>query len=84
MKTLIVEDDFTSRLLLQTFLNPYGESHVAVDGIEAIEAFMLACAEKYPYDLVCLDIMMPRMDGHEVLKRIRGMEESGVSVPAAG
>jgi two-component system chemotaxis response regulator CheY len=76
MKTLIVEDDFTSRLLLQQILNPYGECHIAVNGKEAIEAFMVAWAEGSRYDLICLDIMMPEIDGQEVLKRIRSMEET--------
>ena len=84
MKTLIVEDDFTSRLLLQTILNPYGESHIAVNGKEAIEAFMLAWAEGRRYDLICLDIMMPEMDGQEVLKRIRTMEDSEGVLPGNG
>ena len=39
MKTLIVEDDFTSRLLLQTILSPYGECHIAINGREAVHAF---------------------------------------------
>ena len=76
MKALIVEDDFTSRLLLQQILNPYGECHIAVNGKEAIEAFMVAWAEGSRYDLICLDIMMPDIDGQEVLKRIRSMEET--------
>lgn len=76
MKALIVEDDFTSRLLLQQILNPYGECHIAVNGKEAIEAFMVAWAEGSRYDLICLDIMMPEIDGQEVLKRIRSMEET--------
>ena len=76
MKTLIVEDDFTSRLLLQQILTPYSECHIAKDGREAIEAFMLAWAEKSRQDLICLDIMMPEMDGQEVLKRIRTMENT--------
>ena len=28
-----------------------------------------------PYDLICLDIMMPEMDGHQALRRIRKIEE---------
>jgi two-component system chemotaxis response regulator CheY len=80
MKTLIVEDDFTSRLLLQRILLPYGEAHVAVDGEEAITAFRSALKSREPYDLVCLDIMMPRKDGHAVLKELREAEaEKGVS-----
>lgn len=76
MKTLIVEDDFTSRLLLQTILSPYGECHVAVNGREAIEAFTTARHDGAPYDLLCLDIMMPEMDGQTALKEIRAIEEA--------
>jgi len=32
MRTLIVEDDYTSRLLLQSLLSRYGECHIAVNG----------------------------------------------------
>ena len=81
MKILVAEDDFTSRLLLQKLLLPFGEVHVAVNGTEALEAFREArrCGE--PYNLVCLDIMMPQMDGQDVLKQIRGLEEAaGVCV----
>jgi len=75
MKTLVVEDDFTSRLFLQTILSPYGECHIAVNGLEAIEAFCRARDEGEPYDLICLDIMMPEMDGQTALQEIRRLEE---------
>ncbi len=75
MKTLIVEDDFTSRLLLQQILSDYGECHIAVNGKEAMDAFGLALLEKHPYHLICLDVMMPEMDGMEVLQKIRSLEE---------
>jgi two-component system chemotaxis response regulator CheY len=75
MKTLIVEDDFTSRLLLQTFLSKYGECHVAVDGMEAIDGFRLAERDGQPYDLICMDILMPKMDGHGAVKEIRALEK---------
>ena len=79
MKTLIVEDDFTSRLLLQASLSPYGECHVAVNGKEAVEAFQTARQEGRRYDLICMDIMMPEMDGQEALRQIRNLEdEAGV------
>ena len=74
MKTLVVEDDFTSRLLLQELLKGYGASHVAVNGKEAVEAARIALEAGEPYDLICLDIMMPEMDGHAALKEIRAME----------
>jgi len=76
MKTLIVEDDFTSRLLLQELLKGYGPSHVAVNGKEAVEATRLALEAGEPYDLICLDIMMPEMDGQQALRNIRAQEEA--------
>lgn len=75
MKTLVVEDDFTSRLLLQEVLKVYGPVHVAVNGKEAISAVRAAMAVRQPYNLVCMDIMMPEMDGQNALKAIRDIEE---------
>ncbi len=75
MKTLIVEDDFSSRLMLQELLKNMGPSHVAVNGKEALDAVREAFKTKEPYDLICLDIMMPKMDGQQALKEIRGLEE---------
>jgi two-component system, chemotaxis family, chemotaxis protein CheY len=76
MKTLIVEDEFTSRLILQEILSQYGSAHIAVNGKEAVEAVRLALDAGNHYDLICLDIMMPEMDGHEALRKIREQEEA--------
>jgi two-component system, chemotaxis family, chemotaxis protein CheY len=84
LKVLIVEDDFTSRLLLQKLLQPYGEGHIAVNGREAVSAFREALETGQPYDLVCLDIMMPEKDGHEALKEMRALEESRNIVSTQG
>jgi two-component system chemotaxis response regulator CheY len=81
MKTLVVEDDFTSRLLLQTILKAYGECHVAADGTEALAAFLEAERTEQPYQLICLDIMMPDLDGKEVLRSIRAIEEASGRAP---
>lgn len=74
MKSLVVDDDFVSRKILQTILSNYGECHVAVDGTEALEAVNQSLFEDSPYDVICLDIMMPELDGQAVLKKIREME----------
>jgi two-component system chemotaxis response regulator CheY len=74
MKCLIVEDDFAARKLLQIFLSDYGDCFIAVNGYEAVEAVREALNEGKPYDLICLDIMMPGMDGHQVLEAIRRIE----------
>ena len=75
MKILIVEDDFGCRKILQRLLSPYGDSDIAVNGKEAVSAFIAAHDEGRPYDLICLDIMMPEMDGQEALAEIRRIEE---------
>lgn len=80
MKMLVVEDDFASRTVLQKMVSKYGACDVAVNGEEALIAFEGAYSEGAPYDVVFLDIMMPGMDGHEVLAKIRQFEEKwGVS-----
>jgi len=75
MKTLIVEDDFLSRSLLSTLLSEYGVCHVAVNGQEALNAVERGLVENDPYELICLDIMMPVMDGQQALQKIRKLEE---------
>jgi len=74
MRILIVEDDFTSRMLLQKILAPYGECVAVSDGEEAIRAFGAAWEEKRPFTLICMDIMMPKIDGKQALKLIRELE----------
>ena len=76
MKTLVVEDDFTGRLILHTFLSRYGECHIAVNGREAVDAFGAALESGLGYNLICMDIMMPEMDGREAVRQIRAMEEA--------
>jgi len=75
MRILIAEDDFASRKFLSKFLSKYGDCDLTIDGVEAVEAFSLAYEEGSPYDLVCLDIMMPNMDGKKALQVIREFEQ---------
>lgn len=74
MRILIAEDDLASRKFLFKFLSSFGECDLTVDGIEALDAFLLALEEGNPYDLICLDIMMPKVDGIKALKAIRDIE----------
>ena len=77
LRVLLVEDDFASRLLLQTFLSRYGQCHIAVNGREAVEAFRSVLERGQRYDLICMDIMMPEMDGREAVRQVRALEEAG-------
>lgn len=74
-KILIAEDDLISRKYLSKVLSKIGECDLVVDGLEAIEAYMISIKEKEYYDLICLDIMMPKVDGVKVLKIIRELEQ---------
>jgi two-component system chemotaxis response regulator CheY len=82
MKALIVEDDFTSLLLLHTILSRYCDAQIALNGKQAVEAFAQARKQGHGFDLVCMDIMMPHMDGQEALRQIRAQEEAD-GVPTA-
>jgi len=84
MKVLIVDDDSLSLMLMTDILSPFGSCDTADNGIDAIALFEKALAEETPYDLICLDILMPEMDGHQVLKQIRFIEDSmGIDTPDA-
>lgn len=76
IRSLVVEDEFTSRIILQDYLRRLGDCHVAVNGREAVEACNLALASGCPYDLICMDIHMPGMDGQEAVASIRRLEEA--------
>ena len=75
MRILIVEDDFFSRTYMLKIMSKYGECDVTVNGYEAVEAFRAALETDNRYDLICLDIVMPNVDGFEALKHIRDIEK---------
>lgn len=80
MRILIVEDDFISRKVLEKQLASYGEVDVTVNGREALEAVRMQLDQGAAYNLICLDIMMPEMDGQEALREIRAAEkEAGIA-----
>ena len=70
---LVVEDDRNMRLLTAARLEDQYTVVTAADGIEALEHI-----HKGGIDMIIADIMMPRMDGYELLRTIR---EEGYSTP---
>jgi len=75
MKILIVEDDIISLKITKTILKEFGNCSEAVDGEEALEKFKKNLELGNPYNLICLDIMLPNKDGQAVLKEIRKIED---------
>jgi two-component system chemotaxis response regulator CheY len=76
MRSLVAEDDATSRMLLQKFLSKFGECDIAVDGKEAVRTVKAARLAKRGYDLVCMDLNMPIMNGQEAIREIREHEST--------
>jgi len=74
---LIIDDISTNRMLLQIMCDKLGyKSDVVGNGSEAIEMF-----KKKKYDLVLLDCQMPIMDGYEVSREMRKLENNGQQTP---
>ncbi|MBN1125570.1 MAG: response regulator [Sedimentisphaerales bacterium] len=74
MRFLIVEDDAVSRELLRLHLSDYGTCFEVPNGLLASEVIRNSLQEGEPFDAVFLDIMMPGMNGHEVLETLRQTE----------
>jgi two-component system cell cycle response regulator len=67
LSVLVVDDEPDKRLLLAFALENEGyEVHTAEDGIEGLSA-----VEAHQPDLIVTDVMMPRMDGYEMVRRVR-------------
>ena len=77
LKVLIVEDDETSKLLLEILFQnlPCEVSHVK-NGIEAVET----CKKNPDINLILMDIRMPEMDGYEATKQIRVFNKNVIIV----
>ena len=74
MKILLAEDDSASRKFMGKILDKYGETDITVNGLEAVDAYLMAQDDDEPYDMVVLDVMMPMLDGYQVLSTIRKLE----------
>ena len=55
-------------------MSKYGEVVLTHDGIEAVDEFVKASNQNNKFDLICLDIMMPKIDGYKALEAIRDAE----------
>lgn len=75
LSILLVDDDFLQRRSSQHILAKYGSCAVASGGDEAVEAVARSLEpEAEPFDLIVVDLVMPGMDGFEVVRSIRSLE----------
>lgn len=84
MKVLIVEDDLTTGHLMKYVVGRHADFTHAIDGEEAFDAFCDAFEAGEPFDLVFLDLMLPIVDGQEVLQAIRQFEEQNGIIHTEG
>ncbi len=75
MKTLVVDDVEVNRRLVKKIVSPYGQCDQAPDSRTAVALFQKAWKEDTPYNLICLDIMMPEIDGQDLLLALRQIEK---------
>ena len=67
MKILIVDDELVSREKLRKIMDSFGQCIVVDNGADALQV----ATSQDPPDLILLDIIMPKMDGYEVCKRLK-------------
>ena len=73
---LIVEDEALSRSILNSFFSEFAACDTAENGFEALALFKNAILDGNPYDLICTDLVMPVLDGYELITKVRESEEA--------
>ncbi|KJR44080.1 Signal transduction response regulator, receiver region [Candidatus Magnetoovum chiemensis] len=76
LKILIVDDDSVSVGIIERYMASFGDISVAVNGQEGLDKFYEAHKNHSSYDVIYLDIIIPLIDGHDVLKAMRSYEKA--------
>jgi two-component system chemotaxis response regulator CheY len=84
MRSLIADDNSVNRIVLKKMLEKHGPCDEVTNGREVLAALEAAWRQDRPYDLLCLDIMMPELNGQEVLRAIRKREAERGLPPSGG
>lgn len=74
-KILVVDDNKENRELLVEILRDSAQCTAVDNGKDAIEAYNQSLKNQ-PFDIMLLDIVMPEIDGLEILRKIRDIEKS--------
>jgi len=74
-RALIVEDNATSRMVLEKVLSEFADCQTAASGLDSVASLESGLSSDQNFHLVCLDIDLPDMDGHAVLQQLRDIED---------
>lgn len=75
MRILVADDDFANRRFLEKILSSYGDVVTVDNGMSAVDEAANAMRNGQLFDLICLDIMMTKLDGYKTLEAIRKAED---------
>ena len=75
MRILIADDQEQYRTMFKTILGQFGSVDVAENGRKAFQMFCAALKSDTPYELLCIDLEMPSLNGLETIKMIRDIEK---------
>lgn len=72
LRVLVVDDNSTNRIICEEMLNNWGMKPTSVaNGSEALQELQRGYQSESPYQLALVDVMMPEMDGIELVRHIR-------------
>ena len=74
MRVLVADDDFVNRRFLEKLFSEYGDVTAVDNGMTAVDEAVKALEDKQPFGMICLDIMMTKLDGYKALEAIREAE----------
>ncbi len=74
MRILAADDDFVNRKFLEKIFGQYGEVVAVDNGMTAVDEAVRGMEQREFFDLICLDIMMTKLDGYKTLEAIREAE----------
>ena len=74
MRVLVADDDFVNRKFLEKIFSRYGEVVAVNNGMSAVDEAVRGMEQREFFDLICLDIMMTKLDGYKTLEAIREAE----------
>jgi len=80
INSLVVEDNVITQKFIHKIMKDFGTCDVGNDGQEGLEQFEKNISENNYYDVICLDIQMPKLDGVQLLEKIRKMEKENQQI----